>query len=87
LRNTKLKCVTSNKVRFSYNKCTNLVLINTVIWNLDPVISLTDEQFYQLCMANNAQAEWIIVPPVGEESEPSEADLIIKAGKIHRIYK
>jgi len=27
------------------------------------------------------------VPPVGEESEPSEADLIIKAGKIHRIYK
>jgi Uma2 family endonuclease len=59
--------------------------MNTVTLNLDPVIRLTDEQFYQLCMANkdvslelNAQGELIIVPPVGGESGRSEADLIFK---------
>lgn len=44
---------------------------------------MTDEQFYQLCMANkdlnlelNAQGELIIVPPVGGESGNQEAGLI-----------
>jgi Uma2 family endonuclease len=61
--------------------------MNTVTLNLDPIVRLTDEQFYQLCMANkdvslelNAQGELIIVPPVGGESGRSEADLIIKVG-------
>ena len=26
--------------------------MNTVTLNLDPVVRLTDDQFYQLCMAN-----------------------------------
>ncbi|TAE59359.1 MAG: Uma2 family endonuclease [Nostocales cyanobacterium] len=61
--------------------------MNTVTLNLDPIIRLTDEQFYQLCMANkdvslelNAEGELIIVPPVGGESGRSEADLIINVG-------
>lgn len=51
--------------------------------NLEPVIHLTQEQFYQLCMANdelnlelNAKGELIIVPPVGGESGNQEAGLI-----------
>ncbi|MFM6279663.1 MAG: Uma2 family endonuclease [Dolichospermum sp.] len=61
--------------------------MNTVTLNLDSIIHLTDEQFYQLCMANkdvnlelNAEGELIIVPPVGGESGRNEADLIIKVG-------
>ncbi len=57
--------------------------MNTVILNLDPIVRLTNEQFYQLCMANkdvnlelNAQGELIIVPPVGGESGGQEAELI-----------
>jgi len=59
--------------------------MNTVTLNLDPVVRLTDDQFYQLCMANkdvnlelNAQGELIIVPPVGGESGRSESDLNFK---------
>ncbi|MEA5578964.1 Uma2 family endonuclease [Anabaena sp. UHCC 0451] len=59
--------------------------MNTVTLNLDPIIRLTDEQFYQLCMANkdvslelNAEGELIIVPPVGGESGRSESDLNFK---------
>lgn len=57
--------------------------MNTVVLNLEPIMHLTDEQFYQLCMANkdlnlelNAQGELIIVPPVGGESGNQEAGLI-----------
>ncbi|WP_026736587.1 Uma2 family endonuclease [Fischerella sp. PCC 9605] len=57
--------------------------MNTVVLNLEPIMHLTDEQFYQLCMANrdlnlemNAKGELIIVPPVGGESGGQEADLI-----------
>jgi Uma2 family endonuclease len=49
--------------------------MNTVTLNLEPIIHLTDEQFYLLCMGNkdlnleqNATGELIIVPPVGGES-------------------
>jgi Uma2 family endonuclease len=59
--------------------------METVILHLEPALRLTDEQFYQLCMANrdvslelNAQGELIIVPPVGGESGRFEADLITK---------
>lgn len=58
-------------------------VMNTVVLNLEPVINLSDEQFYQLCVVNrdlslelNATGELIIVPPVGGESGNQEADLI-----------
>ncbi|MGF1989334.1 MAG: Uma2 family endonuclease [Nostoc sp. ZfuVER08] len=57
--------------------------MDTVVLNLEPILRLTDEQFYQLCMANkdlnlelDAKGELIIVPPVGGESGNQEADLI-----------
>ena len=57
--------------------------MNTVVLNLNPITHLTDEQFYQLCLANrdlslemNAAGELIIVPPVGGESGNREAKLI-----------
>lgn len=54
-----------------------------VVLNLEPIIRLSDEQFYQLCVVNrdlslelNATGELVIVPPVGGESGNQEADLI-----------
>lgn len=51
--------------------------------NLDPIIRLTDEQFYHLCMANknvnfelNAKGRLIILPRRGGKSGIIEADLI-----------
>ena len=60
-----------------------ITVMNTVVLNLEPVINLSDEQFYQLCVVNqdlslelNATGKLIIVPPVGGESGNQEADLI-----------
>ncbi|WP_042341784.1 Uma2 family endonuclease [Calothrix sp. PCC 7507] len=57
--------------------------MDTVVVNLEPIVHLTDEQFYQLCMANrdlnleqSATGELIIVTPVGGESGNREAGLI-----------
>lgn len=57
--------------------------MDTVVLNLKPIAHLTDEQFYQLCVANHdlslemsAVGELIIVPPVGGESGNQEAELI-----------
>ena len=57
--------------------------MNTYVLNLEPIVHLTDEQFYQLCSANrelnlelNAKGELIIVSPVGGESGNKEADFI-----------
>jgi Uma2 family endonuclease len=57
--------------------------MNTVVLNLEPIAHLTDEQFYQLCIANrdlslemNAAGELVIMPPVGGESGNREAGLI-----------
>ncbi|MBE8988614.1 Uma2 family endonuclease [Nostoc sp. LEGE 12450] len=57
--------------------------MNTVVLNLEPIAHLSDEQFYQLCVANrdlslemNAAGELIIMPPVGGESGNQEAGLI-----------
>ncbi|MDZ8027188.1 MAG: Uma2 family endonuclease [Nostoc sp. DedQUE11] len=57
--------------------------MNTIILNLKAIANLSDEQFYQLCLANrdlslemNAVGELIIVPPVGGESGNQEAGLI-----------
>jgi Uma2 family endonuclease len=49
--------------------------MTTFTVNFNPIIELTDEQFYQLCRANpdvkferNAQGELIIMPPTGGET-------------------
>ncbi|NJM74349.1 MAG: Uma2 family endonuclease [Scytonema sp. RU_4_4] len=68
--------------------------MNTVVLNLEPIAHLTDEQFYQLCIANsdlslemNAAGELIIVPPVGGESGNQEADLITDLNNWNRQTK
>lgn len=68
--------------------------MNTVILNLEPIIHLTDEQFYQLCMANrdlnlelSATREVIIVPPLGGESGTQEADFITDLNNWNRQTK
>lgn len=57
--------------------------MTTFTLNLDPIIHLTDEQFYQLCQANqdlkferNAKGELLVVSPVGGKSGRGEANLI-----------
>jgi Uma2 family endonuclease len=49
--------------------------MNAITVNLNPVIQLTDDQFYQLCRANpdvkferNAKGALIIMPPTGGET-------------------
>jgi Uma2 family endonuclease len=57
------------------------------VLDLSPIIHLTHEQFYQLCLANREVAmerspkgELIIVTPVGGEGGIQEASLIVKVG-------
>ncbi len=61
--------------------------MNTVTLNLDPVIHLTDEQFYQLCTDNRdlnleltATGQLIILPGSGGEKGIQEANLIANLG-------
>jgi len=68
-----------------YNK-TNLVgdisTMETITLNLPATVALTDEQFYQLCIANEEwrleqtpEGELIIMPPTGGESGIRNSDL------------
>lgn len=57
--------------------------MTAITLNLEPIITLTHEQFYKLCMANkdvamerNPRGELIIMPPVGGGSGRQEADYI-----------
>ncbi|WP_250122462.1 Uma2 family endonuclease [Chroococcidiopsis sp. CCMEE 29] len=57
------------------------------VLDLSPIIHLTHEQFYQLCLANrdvamerSPKGELIIVTPVGGEGGIQEASLIVKVG-------
>jgi Uma2 family endonuclease len=59
----------------------------TTVLNLEPITTLTREQFFQLCLANpdlqlerSPQGELIIVTPIGGEGGNREANLIIKVG-------
>lgn len=59
----------------------------TTILNLEPITTLTREQFFQLCQANpdlqlerSPQGELIIVTPIGGEGGNQEASLIIRVG-------
>jgi Uma2 family endonuclease len=56
--------------------------METLTLKIPPVVGLTDEQFYQLCVANEewrleltANGELIIMPPTGGESGIRNADL------------
>jgi Uma2 family endonuclease len=57
----------------------------TTVLNLEPITTLTREQFFQLCQANpdlplerSPQGELIIVTPIGGEGGNQEASLIAK---------
>lgn len=57
-------------------------LMETLTLKVPPAVALTDEQFYQLCVANEewrfeltADGELIIMPPTGGESGIRNADL------------
>ncbi|MGB7413773.1 MAG: Uma2 family endonuclease [Thermosynechococcaceae cyanobacterium] len=57
--------------------------MTAITLNFEPLIQLTHEQFYELCMANkdvpmerSPAGELIIMPPVGGESGEREADYI-----------
>lgn len=61
--------------------------MNTVTLNLDPIIRLTDEQFYQLCVDNKdlnleltATGQLIILPGSGGEKGIQEANLNVSVG-------
>lgn len=56
--------------------------MSAITLNLDPIIHLTDEQFYQLCQTNQdvnfertAKGELVVMPPAGGESSKRNADL------------
>jgi len=59
--------------------------------HLDPVVRLTDQQFYELCQNNpdlkferNPQGDLIIMPPTGGETGRRNSDLIINLGVWNR---
>jgi len=59
--------------------------------HLDPVVRLTDQQFYELCQNNpdlkferNPQGDLIIMPPTGGETGRRNSDLIIDLGVWNR---
>lgn len=61
--------------------------MTAITLTLEPLIELTHEQFYELCMANkdvamerSPEGELIIMPPVGGGSGRKEADYIIDLG-------
>ncbi|MEQ9355954.1 MAG: Uma2 family endonuclease [Coleofasciculus chthonoplastes F3-SA18-01] len=59
----------------------------TTVLNLEPITTLTREQFFQLCQVNpdvplerSSTGELIIVTPIGGEGGKREANLIIQVG-------
>jgi len=59
--------------------------METLILNIPPAVGLTDEQFYQICLANDewrieltAEGELIIMPPTGGESGIQNSGLTAK---------
>ena len=62
--------------------------MNAITINLDSIIKMTDEQFYQLCSQNrdvrferNAQGELIIMPPTGGGTGKRNFDINLQLGK------
>ena len=65
--------------------------MNTVTLNVPPAVALTDEQFYQPCVANEqwkleltAEGELIIMPPTGGESGIRNSDINLQLGLWNR---
>jgi Uncharacterized protein conserved in cyanobacteria len=62
--------------------------MNTVTLNLNPIIKLTPDQFYQLCAANpdlqlerNAEGELIVMPPTwGKKQGKRNSKLNLQLG-------
>ncbi|WP_414756696.1 Uma2 family endonuclease [Anabaena sp. CCY 9910] len=68
--------------------------METLTLNIPPAVGLTDEQFYQLCIANDewrieltAEGELIIMPPTGGESGIRNSDLNLQLGLWNRQAK
>ncbi|WP_110987651.1 Uma2 family endonuclease [Acaryochloris thomasi] len=68
--------------------------MTAICLNMQPLIELTHEQFYELCMANKDVAmerspvgELIIMPPVGGESGEREANYITDLNNWNRQEK
>ncbi|HIK04145.1 MAG TPA: Uma2 family endonuclease [Trichormus sp. M33_DOE_039] len=68
--------------------------METVTLNIPPAVGLTDEQFYQLCIANEewrieltGEGELIIMPPTGGESGIRNSDLNLQLGLWNRQVK
>jgi len=68
--------------------------MTALILNLNSVVELTDEQFFQLCVNNRdlrlertAEGELIIMPPTGWESGNRNARLTQRIGNWHSSIK
>ena len=68
--------------------------METLRLNIPPAVGMTDEQFYQLCLANKdwrleltAEGELIIMPPTGGETGISNSDLNLQLGLWNRQTK
>jgi len=68
--------------------------METLILNIPPAVGLTDEQFYQLCIANDewrieltAEGELIIMPPTGGESGIQNSELTTEVNLWNRQAK
>ncbi|WP_414528060.1 Uma2 family endonuclease [Nodularia chucula] len=68
--------------------------METLTLNIPPAVGLTDEQFYQLCIANEPwqleltqTGELIIMPPTGGESGIRNSDINIELGLWNRQTK
>jgi Uma2 family endonuclease len=68
--------------------------METLTLNIPPAVGLTDEQFYQLCIANEPcqleltqTGELIIMPPTGGESGIRNSDINVELGVWNRQTK
>jgi Uma2 family endonuclease len=68
--------------------------MNTLTLNIPPSVNLTDEQFYQLCVANqywklelSAKGELIIMPPTGGSTGNRNSELNLELGLWNRQQK
>ncbi|QSJ16724.1 Uma2 family endonuclease [Nostoc sp. UHCC 0702] len=58
-----------------------------IVLQLQPAITMTDDQFYEFCQLNldfrierNAAGELIIMPPTGSETDQCNFDIIVQLG-------
>jgi Uma2 family endonuclease len=68
--------------------------MTAITFNLNPIVKLTDDQFYQLCRENpdvklerNAKGEIIIMPPTGGETGNRNFEIAVEFGVWNRQHK